>query len=85
MTTKCKGEGALWSESEGILLEVRALFVFRWIVAIVAVGLIVTFAVLAQQAAGVAEGSALTADVVRNLVWALVTYLSANLLLKVRR
>ena len=87
MTTKGTGAGALWSESEGILLEVRALFVFRWIVALLAVGLIVTFAVMAQQAAvaGVAQGSVLSADVVRNLVWALATYLSANLLLKVRR
>lgn len=61
------------------------MFVFRWIVAIVAVGLIVTFAVMAQQAAGAAEGSPFSADVVRNLVWAVVTYLSANLLLKVQR
>lgn len=61
------------------------MFVFRWIVAIVAVGLIVGFAFMAQQAAGAAEEGLLSAEAVRNLVWALATYLSANLLLKVRR
>lgn len=61
------------------------MFVFRWIVAILAVVLIVTFAVAAQQAAAAAEGGPLTADVLRHLVWALATYLSANLLLKVQR
>lgn len=72
-------------EGEAILMEVRALFVFRWIVAILAVIAIVAFTVAAQQAAAAAEGGPLTADVLRNLVWALATYLSANLLLKIRR
>lgn len=61
------------------------MFVFRWIVAIIAVGLIVMFVAAAQQAAAAAEEGFLTVDVLRNLVWALATYLSANLVLKIRR
>lgn len=63
----------------------RALFAFRWIVAIISVVVIVTFAFMANQAAGAAQGSAVSADVVKNLTWALATYLSASLLLNVRR
>ena len=60
--------------------EVRALFVFRWIVSIIAVGLMIYFAVMAGRAVGAAEEPIITAGVVRSLIGALVTYLSARLL-----
>ncbi|GEM_PF-2854856 len=65
--------------------EVRALFVFRWIVSIIAVGLMIYFAVMAGRAVGAAEEPIITAGVVRSLIGVLVTYLSARLLLNVRR
>lgn len=61
------------------------MFVFRWIVSIVAVGLMVYFAVMAGQVAGAAEEPVISIGVVQNLIGLLVTYLSAKLLLNVRR
>ncbi len=65
--------------------EVRPLFVFRWIVAIISVAAIVTFAFLANRAAALAEGDVFTAPVVSSLVWLVAVYLSANLLMKIRK
>ncbi len=50
--------------------EVRALFVFRWIVSIIAVGLMIYFAVMAGRAVGAAEEPIITAGVVRSLIGA---------------
>jgi len=61
------------------------LFAFRWIVAILSVASIATFTVLANRAAAAAEGGFLSPGAIGNLAWVLATYLSANLLLKIKR
>lgn len=55
--------------------------VLRWIVSLAAIALLITFGGLAASALS-AEG--VSAAALRPLVWALVTYLAANLFLNTR-
>lgn len=79
-TTQGRGR---WSKPGGepLAAEVKQLSVLRWIVSLVAIALLFTFGAMAASALA-AEG--VSAAALRPLVWALVTYLAANLFLNTR-
>lgn len=56
--------------------------VIRWIIVIAAIVLVVVFGNAAVQQAAAAEGDVLPIEAFQSLVWTLVTFFSATLLLR---
>lgn len=58
--------------------------VLRWIVSLVAIALLIYFGAAASSALSAAEGS-IPPAALRPVVWAVITYLAANLFLNTRK